>query len=184
MADFSFDDIKKAWKGEWVSQELTDLPSDFYSKISQHVAELDREIRRSEQFRQDLLQEELRNVIRMVQEICLLRLLKAMEEVAKGRAPNSLIERERQAFNEIRRILDELRTGLVVPAITGKVKIAPPHEITNILLVFSSEMPQIIGDDLKSYGPFKKCEVAFLPKRTAELILKHGLARRIEVGSP
>ncbi|MEM2907781.1 MAG: hypothetical protein QXP65_01060 [Candidatus Hadarchaeales archaeon] len=184
MADFSFDDIKKAWKGEWASQELTDLPPDFYSKISQHVAELGRELRRSERFRQELLQKELQNVTRMVQEIYLLRLLKAMEEVAKGRTPNSLIERERQAFIEIRRILDELRTELVVPAIIGKAEIAPPREITNILLVFSSEMPQIIGDDLKPYGPFKKCEAAFLPKRTAELILKHGLARRIEVENP
>lgn len=182
MTDFSFGDIKKAWKEEWASQELTDLPPDFYSKISQHVAELDRELRRSERFRQELLQKELQNVIRMVQEIYLLRLLKAMEEATKGCAPNSLIERERQAFIEIIRILDELRTGLVVPAITGKAKIAPPHEITNILLIFSSEMPQIIGDDLKPYGPFKKCEAAFLPKRTAELILKHGLARKVEVG--
>jgi DNA replication factor GINS len=120
----------------------------------------------------------------MVQEIYLLRLLKAIEEVTKGRLPNSLVERERQAFIEIRRILDELYVGLIVPAITGRAKIAPPHEVTNILLVFSSEMPQIIGDDLKPYGPFKRGEAASLPRRTAELILKHGLAKRVEIGGP
>ncbi|MCS7131676.1 MAG: hypothetical protein NZ934_02985 [Hadesarchaea archaeon] len=184
MADFSFDDLKRTWKEEWISQELTDLPSDFYSKVSQYVAELDRELRRSELFRQELLRGELHNVIKMVQEIYLLRLLKAIEEITKGRLPNSLVERERQAFTEIKRILDELHAELVVPAITGRAKITPRHEITNVLLVFSSEIPQIIGDDLKPYGPFRKGEAAFLPKRTAELILKHGLARRVEVGGP
>jgi DNA replication factor GINS len=181
MAGFSFEDVKRAWIAEKTSRVLTDLPSDFYQSVARHVAELNFELKRGEQLRQELIQEELRNVIQMVQEIYLLRVLKAMDEITKGRLPIPTLERERNAFGEVRQTLEKLYTNLVKPAVSGEAAVPARREITNTALIILTDIPQIIGDDLKQYGPFKSGEVVFLPQRSAELLLKQGTVRKLEV---
>jgi len=181
MAGFSFEDVKRAWIAEKTSRGLTDLPNDFYQSVARHVAELNFELKRVEQLRQELIQEELRNVLQMVQEIYLLRMLKAMDEITKGRLPSPTLESERDAFGEIRQILEKLYIDLIKPAVSGEAVITARREITNTVLIILTDVPQIIGDDLKQYGPFKKGEVAFLPQRSAELLIKQGTAQKLEV---
>jgi DNA replication initiation complex subunit (GINS family) len=119
----------------------------------------------------------------MVQEIHVLRVGKALNELAKGVLPASLLEKERNAFNEIRQTLEKLYAELVVPTIVGETAVVAPTEITNVALIFSVDVPQIVAEDMKSYGPFKIGEVGFLPKLRAEFLVKHGFARKIEVKS-
>lgn len=184
MAGFSFEDVKRTWIAEKSSRGLTDLLNDFYQSVARHVAELNFELKRGEQLRQELIQEELRNVLQMVQEIYLLRVLKAMDEIAKGRLPSSTLESERNAFGEIRQILEKLYIDLIKPAVSGEAVVTPRREITNTVLIILTDIPQIIGDDLKQYGPFKSGEVAFLPQRSAELLIKQGTVRKLEVKAP
>jgi len=180
MAGFSFEDIKHVWIAEKISREPADLPVG----VARHVAELNLELKRGEQLRQELLREELRNVIQMVQEIHLLRVLKAMDEIVRGHLPSSSLEGERRAFDGIRQVLDGLYAELIKPAVSGEAAIVPRREITNEVVIVMTDIPQIIGDDLKQYGPFRSGEVAFLPKRSAELMIKKGTARKFEVKVP
>jgi len=181
MVSFSFEDLKRAWIAEKTSRGLADLPNDFYQSVARHVAELKFELKRGEQLRQELLQEELRNVLRLVQEIHLLRVIKAIGGVTKGRLPAPMLEGERYAFNEIRQILEKLYTELVKPAVSGEAVVAARREVTNTMIIILAGIPQIIGDDMKQYGSFKSGEVAFLPQRSAELLTKQGTARKLEV---
>lgn len=181
MVEFSYDDVKRVWLAEKASRELVEIPEEFYQNVAKYLAQLNLELKRSEPLRGELLHEELQNVFQMVQEIYLSRTLKAIDEVAQGRLPDSLLERERYAFNEIRQSLEKLCADLIPPAITGSAELAAPREITNVLLIMQAEVPTIVGDDLRQYGPFKKGEISSLPRRSAELMVKHGLARKIEV---
>lgn len=181
MASFSFEDLKHAWIAEKTSRGLADLPNDFYQSVARYVAELNFELKRGEQLRQELLQGELRNVLQLVQEIHLLRVLKAMDEVTKGRLSGPMLEGERYAFDKIRQILEKLYTDLVKPAVGGEAAVGARREVTNTMIIILADIPQIIGDDMKQYGPFKSCEVAFLPQRSAELLMKRGTARKLEV---
>lgn len=181
MPGFSFEDVKRVWIGEKTSRDITDLPVDFYQNVARYVAELNIEFKRGEQLRQELLREELRNVLQIIQEIHLLRVLKAMDQVGRGHLPASSLDGERRAFDGVRQILDKLYTEQIRPAISGKAAIVAPREKTNETLIFLTDIPQIIGDDIKQYGPFKKGEVAFLPKRSAELLIKKGTAQKFEV---
>ncbi|MBA7620150.1 hypothetical protein ES703_27494 [subsurface metagenome] len=181
MVEFSYDDVKQVWLAEKTSRELTEIPEEFYQNVAKYVAQLNLELKRSEPLRGELLREELQNVFQMVQEIYLSRTLKAIDEVAQGRLPDLLLERERYAFNEIRQSLEKLCADLISPTITGSAELSAPREITNVLLIVLAEVPTIVGDDLRQYGPFKKGEIASLPRRSAELMVKHGLARKIEV---
>jgi DNA replication factor GINS len=181
MAEFSFKDVKQVWLAEKTSRELVEIPEEFYRNVARYVAQLNLELKHSESLRGELLQEELRNVFQMIQEIHLSRVFKAVDEIAHGRLPAPLLERERCTFSEIRQSLEKLYTELVSSTMTGRTELAGPREITNILLIVQTEVPPIVGDDLRQYGPFKRGDITSLPRRTAELMLKHGLARKIEV---
>jgi DNA replication initiation complex subunit (GINS family) len=181
MAEVTFENIKNLLIEEKSSRGLVNLPDDFYSKVGRYVMELSREADRGEVLRQDILKEELRHVLRMIQEIHMLRVVKAINELAKGGLPAPLLEKERNAFNEIKRTLEKLYAALVAPAITGEVAIVAPEEVTNVALIFSTDVPQIVAEDMRSYGPFKVGEVGFLPRASAERLAKHGLARKIEI---
>ncbi|MFQ6129684.1 MAG: hypothetical protein ACE5OT_02605 [Candidatus Hadarchaeaceae archaeon] len=181
MVEFSYGDAKRAWLAEKTSRKLAEIPEEFYQNAARYVAQLNHELKHSEPLRGELLKEELRDVFRMIQEIHLSRVLKAIDEIAQGRLPAPLLERERHTFNEIRRSLEKLYTGLVSATMTGKAGLVVPREITNVLLIMQAEVPPIVGDDLRQYGPFKRGEIVSLPRRSAELMVNHGLARKIEV---
>jgi len=180
----SSEDIKRIWIEEKSARELVDISEEFYQDLARHVAELSHEASRGEPLRQELIKEELWHVLQMVQEIYLLRVLKAMRLVANGKLPSPLLERERYTFNEIRQALEKLHGELVAPAMRGEARIAVPREVTNTPLICLTDVPLIIGDDGKYYGPFKSGDVGFLPKRNAELLIKYGAARMIEVKTP
>jgi len=181
MAEFSYEDVKRTWLAEKTSRRLAEIPDEFYQNVANHVAQLNLELKHSEPLRGELLREELRDVFRMIQEIHLSRVLKAIDEIAQGRLPAPLLERERHTFSEIRQSLEKLHVELVSSTMTGKAGLVVPREITNVLLIMQAEVPPIVGDDLRQYGPFKKGEIVSLPRRSAELMVKHGLARKIEV---
>jgi len=184
MAGFTFEDVESAWLGEKTSRGLTDLPEEFYANVASYVAELKREVEHGDELRRDLLQSELGEVLRMVQEVHLIRVLKAMDEAVEGKFPDPLLERERYTFDEVRQGLEKLHAELVAPAMEGKTTLTAPREITNMMLLIQAEMPQIVGDDLKSYGPFEVGEVVNLPRRSGELLVKRGMARKISVKKP
>jgi len=183
MRNLTFEGIKNVLTEEKSTRGLVDLPDEFYSNVGRYVTELSREADRGEAVRQDILKEELHRVLQMVQEIHMLRVMKALDELAKGVLPDPLLEKERNAFNEIRQTLEKLYAELVAPAMAGEVAIVAPREITNVAIIFSAAVPEIVAEDMKSYGPFKVGEIGFLPRTSAERLVKHGLARKIEVKS-
>lgn len=181
MAAPALEKIKDAWMKEKTSRGLVELPEDFYKEVARHVAELKREFMTAGDLQREMLEGELGNVLRMVQEIHVARVLKSMDEVIKEKLPSSALERERHAFGEVREVLRGLHRDLVAPAVEGKVAIAAPPEISNLAVIFLTDVPQIVGNDLRAYGPFKGGEVASIPKRSAELLVKRNRARVIEV---
>lgn len=182
MINFSLDELARVYREEKTSRELVEIPEDFYQSVARHVSQLAFEMKRADSIGRDLLQEELRSVVFMIQEIYLTRVFKAMNKTTQGQPPAPLIERERYAFSEMRQILEKLKTDLAQPAIAGKVEVAAPPNITNVLLMMLADFNEkIVGVDMRSYGPFVKGEIASLPAPNADMIARHGLGRKIAV---
>lgn len=181
MKDFSLEELVKLYRDEINSLEMVDLPDDFYQNIARHISQLNFEIKRGDGLRQELLKEELRNVALMVQKIHLTRVIKAIDRVTQDRLPGQLIERERYAFSEIRQSIEKLQADLVQPAISGEVDVPVPPELTNVLLMMLVDVPEIPGVDMRSYGPFVKGEIASIPAKNADLMVRHGAARKVAV---
>lgn len=182
MTNFSLEELVKIYRNEKKMRELAELPENFYQRVAIHISQLTSELMHGDALRQELIQEELRNIVFMVQEIHLARVLKAMDKITLKHLPNQLIERERYAFGEIKQILEKLQTDLVSPVISGKVAVQAPPDLTNVLLMMLTDVPEkIIGADMRDYGPFVKGEIASLPAQNAEIMIRHGAARRITV---
>ncbi|MEM3104434.1 MAG: hypothetical protein QXD69_02895, partial [Candidatus Bathyarchaeia archaeon] len=50
-----------------------------------------------------------------------------------------------------------------------------------VLVRFLKESPAIVGVDLKTYGPFKPEDIAYIPEENAEILEKRGLATRVKI---
>lgn len=182
MADFSMNELLDAYKKELGSPKLSELSESFYQDVGKLVSRLLFEIKRGDELQRELLQEELKNVVFLIQEIHAARVQKAMEDVSDGETPSSVLERERQAFSDVRQELEKLREELVLPALSGKVEVSAPTQKTRVAVIMLSELPEkIIGTDLQSYGPFGRGEVVSLPEQSADIIVRRGHARRIRV---
>lgn len=181
MQGISFDELKKARSAELRTRELTELPEDFYQRVGYFISELKRELKHSDGLRADLLKKELEQVIKFTHDLYLCRLSKCLHGIEVGSMPVELMELEKEAFDKIKCALEKLREGLLTPAITGKVMVEAPKKATNYIVILLQSVPTIIGENLKTYGPFEGGEVASIPRRSAELLIKQGVARGIEI---
>lgn len=182
MIEFSLDELAKIYREEKSSRSLSEMPDDFYQDVGRYISQLNFELRRAEGFRKELLQEELRSVVFIIQEIYFTRVFKAMGKIVQGSQPVPLIDRERDAFSSIRQSLEKLQTDLIQPIVSGKVEVAAPQNITNSLILLLVDFGEkIVGVDMKSYGPFKSGEVVSLPSQNGDMLARHGLARKITV---
>jgi len=71
----------------------------------------------------------------------------------------------------------EEMVGVEKKAEAKPVEPSKPSEL--VLVRFLQDVPPIVGVDLKTYGPFRKEDVANLPKENAEALIKQGLAKAI-----
>ena len=51
--------------------------------------------------------------------------------------------------------------------------------VKKVRVRFLKDVPEFVGMDLKTYGPFRKNEVSEIPEENANLFVKHGIAERI-----
>ncbi|HDI12632.1 MAG: hypothetical protein DRN83_01330 [Hadesarchaea archaeon] len=182
MTDFSLEELWKIYKEEKTSRDLVELPEDFYQTVARYISHLTSEFEREDGLKRDLILEELKNITFMVQEVHLTRVSKVIQRVHRSSLPSVLLERERYAFSEIQKSLERLQADLVYSAVAGKLSSKEPIELTTVLLVMLTHVPEkIIGADMKEYGPFLRGEICNLPVENAEMMVRRRMAKKISV---
>ena len=91
---------------------------------------------------------------------------------AKNRAISDLIGSGEVSAEEIQGLGE-----IAVPPKLVEPEISKPSEL--VVVRFVQDVPQIIGVDLKTHGPFRAEDVASLPRENAEALVKQGLAKTI-----
>jgi len=61
------------------------------------------------------------------------------------------------------------------------VRVTAEVEHKRAALRFLKDVPAIIGADMKTYGPFKAEDVSDLPLENTKILVKQGLAQKIEI---
>ena len=183
MTGFTLDELREFLEAERRSRTLVNLPENFYRDAAKYLSRLAAEAEASEGMRRELLKSELRGVIRALQELHLTRRIKAMWLMSVG-MPHGVSGEEREGFDEIGKIVERMEEGLVLSALMAGSGPTQPSRAKRSMCIMLIDLPErIIGEDRKPYGPFRKGDVVNLPERNAELLIKNGAARALELAA-
>ena len=180
-----YDELYDAWKRELENVELEKLLSDFYSRVADYLRRLKEEGRMLDKrtVKARLLKDEMQNVKRMVHELIQTRYRKLVKKAANGeRITSGFLTVEEKKIHAGVLPLAEAHYSLAENILRGhaqKVNVEQKHK--NTVLRFLKNVPEIIGADMKTYGPFKIEDVASLPLDNSKILVKQGLAERVEV---
>lgn len=179
-----YEELYEIWKKEITSSELLKLPPDFYSKTAQYLKKISEESRMLDRktMKMKLLKKEMKNIRKMVYEVILTRYNKLVAKLAKGEdiSINFLTPEEKQIFSNIPS-LKEAWFNLLDKILQGQ-EIKPEDKQKNRKAFrFLKDVPAIIGSDLKVYGPFKPEDVGSLPVENSKILVKKGLAEKINI---
>ncbi len=179
-----YDELFEAWRKEKENAEVQPLPRDFYARLAGYVKRIREERRMLDErsVRGRLIQKEEENVQRMVGSLVTERYEKitrvvSAEEVmpatALAEAEESLYREAASRAESYKAFLKDLLQGKLT-----KERKERPRGLRVVRLL--REIPQIVGTDMKTYGPFKAEDLAAIPEENAKALIKQGIATEIE----
>ncbi|MEM1689320.1 MAG: hypothetical protein QXX33_04890 [Candidatus Hadarchaeales archaeon] len=177
MKDLTLDELAEICKREMNSKDVEKLADGFVQDVCKLLEKLKMEIQQKRGLEKALAERQLSEAIRLTELLFSVRTTKAIILILTGRAPQNLVEIEREKFSEVNRLLAEIRRSLVSEE---KITIKIPGACVRRLVVFRLGISQkIVGVDGKIYGPFDAGDIANLPAENAELVIKHRFAEEI-----
>ena len=179
-----YDELFEAWKREKMSGEIQPLPRDFYARLAEYIKRIDEEQRMLDEItvKGALMRRERDYVRRMVEELIRIRGEKMIDLIREGKMPPaaSLTEEEENWLKEASPHLESFRR-FAENLLRGKLMIVKSKTGNELMVVrILRELPEIVGVDMKTYGPFKPEDIASLPAENAKALIRQGAAVEVE----
>jgi DNA replication factor GINS len=176
--------LYEVWRNELQNAELQKLPEGFYAKIAEYSRKLREESRMLDKrtVKARLLKNEAQNVKRMLHELTSARYKKLLKKASREeRVPAEFLTIEEQRLSNGVLPLAEAYRVFSSGLLKGQSVQTPNQEQgKHVALRFLSEIPAVIGTDMKTYGPFKVEDLASLPLENARVLIKQGVAEKVE----
>jgi len=184
-----YDELYVAWRFELENTALGSLPSDFYARAADYLRSINKETRMMDKktLKSTLLEHELLRAKCMLQELIWTRYKKLVSLVSESKKlPSDLLTDEEESLctgylsfaESYQKFADKLLRGQVSPELPK----APVKKVRKrVALRFVKAVPTIIGADMKTYGPFMVEDVASVPVENAKILVKQGLAEKVEL---
>lgn len=177
----TLDDLIKLYRNELCSPTLVELPENFLSETGALLKKLDTELHSSEGLQREITAEALKETLSLLKRICRIRMMKAVIAVP-SEVPQEAAGKEREYYLEIQKILNQVRNEFLKPAGEAPKETAVEEQVPRTMVVMMVEVSEkLVGVDGKVYGPLKTGDVVNLPIPNAEILVKHGIARRLQV---
>jgi DNA replication factor GINS len=190
-----YSELYSAWKAEIENPALQPLPADFYTRVSGYLQQTKTETQAPDRnaVKAALMEQERRNVTRMVKELLRARYKKLLKTVKGGQKllPDILTNEETefltgllpfaQAYSTFAKGLLQGQTPKPTMTQPEPKPPTPEPQHKRVTVRFVKAIPAIIGSDMKTYGPFQPEDVASVPEQNARILVKQGLAQNVEV---
>lgn len=171
----TFELIRKIQREEERIPKLTKLPENFYQNVDFYLNQKRKLAERED--RKTVL--ELRNIERLVEDIFNRRERKILNQVLISVRtkipPENLTDEEKIFFDKVVNLTKERRENIL------QKLLAPEKEELVNLIVFKEDTPEFVGIDEKTYGPFKKGDIAKLPEENMKVLIERGVAEEFKV---
>jgi DNA replication factor GINS len=181
-----YDEVYDAWKKEQESSELQPLAKDFYARLAGYVKKIreDTKMLDEKTAKARLLKQELRHIRRLIKSLVQLRYEKIFRAATAGEAiPIKVLTEEEEKLCGKMMPLAESYQEFLQSTLLGRL----PHseeareKPKRVLVRFLKNVPAIIGADMKTYGPFRVEDVGTVPAENASVLVKQGVAARVEL---
>ena len=178
-----YDELYLAWQKEKENVEIQRLPNDFLVKIVKYIKKIREQNRMldSKTIKSKLLKRELENAKSIVKELLTLRYNKTLKKaLALETIPKGTFTQEEEKWYSEFLLLTDTFPSILNDILLGRLSHVENKKNSKILLRFLQEIPEIVGSDMKVYGPFKPEDIAILPSENARILIRQGVALKIE----
>jgi DNA replication factor GINS len=179
-----YDELYQAWKHETTEAPLGTLPRDFYERITRYLRKIKEEnsLTDNKTLKITLLDKEATNVKHMLGELLWAR----YKKLVKSATQTQKLSTELIAFEEAQIFenfipFTEAYHKFTKSLLQGQTRQSRQEPRKRTTLRFSKEIPQIMGADMKPYGPYNAEDVASLPVQNAKIFVKQNLAVTVDV---
>lgn len=177
-----FRQLYETWRLEASRDELQRLPKAFYAELGAYLAELRRRVEALEKgtLEHRLVVRELNRAELLVKKLIELRKQKVLRDAARAQVPVDQCSEEELDICKKLASVSCTYSKILSDVLTGKVpELEKPKKL--ILVRFLKPLPAIVGVDLRTYGPFKRGDIASLPAENVEVLVKQGVVVKAEV---
>ena len=181
-----YNELYELWEKEKENEKtIYRLPKNFYAKITAYIKKMREENRMLDKktTKSKLLDLEVRNVKIMASELFELRYKKLWKKafVRETVTRDALTEEEEKLYTKILPVAEAYH-AFCNNILRGYLSaIDKGTKQTMMVLRFVQEIPELIGSDLKTYGPFIPEDIATLPPENARILIKQGVAIEIDL---
>ncbi|MFH1471088.1 MAG: hypothetical protein ABIF01_05035 [Candidatus Micrarchaeota archaeon] len=181
MAELTYDELRRLQRKEMGSASLVPLPENFYSEIESLLSSHEAKLRES--FSLDLARE-YENTLKIVRDIYSRRegkiLLRAMRASRTGEEIDGLASEEKALLSSVVTLLDKQRERFEHRLSTKKApEAAIQKEDKSMKLKFLMDLPEFVGLDGNTYGPFKNGAETILVEEEAARLIRRGAANEV-----
>jgi DNA replication factor GINS len=167
----TYETIRRFVGEERTTQNLVALPDDFFAKVKdylQHKVQIADskedawELASAKRVLQDLLDIRERKLLTL-----------ALYTIRSGTEPGNMAQEEKEFFNRIIASLRDFQES-------RKLVIEGKQERTETLALLE-DVPEFVGTDLKTYGPYKKSDITTIPEDVAKVLIQREAAKKMQV---
>jgi len=174
----TFESIRRIQREEDRSPKLTKLPENFYQNVRKYLQQKKNILEKIEDRKASV---EMKNIERLVEDIFNRRerkiVTQAVNSARVGLTVENLTEEEKEFFNQALDLIKTRREKMLKELLE---KTEAKEEMAT-LIVFKETVPEFVGSDMKTYGPFQKGDIAKLPEENMRILLERGLAEEFKV---
>lgn len=171
----TFELIRRIQREELRVQKLTKIPENFYKSVNDYLF----------QKRQMTLKDdrkvvlEMKQIERLIEDIFNRRERKILNAaIISARShgqPENLLEEEKKFFDSVVGLIKNRRNENIMRVLESE------SGEKETLIIFKEEVPEFVGSDLKTYGPFKKGDIAKLPEDNMRILIERGIVEEFKV---
>ena len=192
----TYEKLYEVLRLEKYKKELQTLDQDFFNKVVKYLDEkkliLQSQESKDSVFASDSItktKRQLENIKLILKELYEKREAKIMQMALFNSRTNErlkevddLLHEERSFYGELASLLNKYRVGIYGRLLNSRLPDVKNEEVVekNIkTLKFLSTVPRFVGEDMNIYGPYVPEDVASLPLKVSEILIKNNRAKEV-----